>query len=76
MGWGERFAAFPLAQDGCLWGEEGKQKEKEQNERFFLHKSLCNRLLFGRKIAERRRVQSEEMCAQSGQSGGRRRGLQ
>lgn len=35
MGWGERFAAFPLAQDGCLWGEEGKQKEKEQNERFF-----------------------------------------
>lgn len=35
MGWGERFAAFPLAQDGCLWGEEGKQKEKEQNVRFF-----------------------------------------
>ena len=76
MGWGERFAAFPLAQDGCLWGEEGKQKEKEQNERFFLHKSLCNRLLFGRKRAERRRVQSEEMCAQSGQSGGRLRELQ
>ena len=61
MGWGERFAAFPLAQDGCLWGEEGKQKEKEQNESFFLHKSLCTSLLFARKSVGWHRAQPEEM---------------
>ena len=61
MGWGERFAAFPLAQDGYLWGEEGKQKEKRGCRCIYLHKSLRTSLLFARKSVGWHRAQPEEM---------------
>lgn len=65
MGWGERFAAFPLAQDGCFFGREGKQKEKRGCKCIHLHKSLCTSLLFARKSVGWHRAQPEEMRVQS-----------
>lgn len=65
-----------LRRTDAFGAKKESRKRKNRMSVFFLRKSLCNRLLFGRKRAERRRVQSEEVCAQSGQSGRRRRGLQ